>query len=140
MSSVHSGIVYFFFYKLTFFKFHVRYQMVAVAFAPSLMKQRKQHASNYLPNNGLSEVTGIVADTMFKNTVRLRRIVTPGMKLKFLLHLDLFVYYLVNPVTQTFQLKPCKIQKCYFCPSDTYQICLKFAIYLILMDYFYFRY
>ena len=55
-------------------------------------------ACNYLPNNGLSEVTGIVADTMFKNTVRLRRIVTPGMKLKFLLHLDLCVYY---PVTQT---------------------------------------
>jgi hypothetical protein len=63
--------------------------MVAVAFAPSLILQRKQHAM-YLPNNGLSEVTGIVADTMFKNTVRLRRIVTPGMKLEFLLHLNFF--------------------------------------------------
>jgi hypothetical protein len=37
----------------------------------------------YLPNNGLSEVTGIVADAMFKNMVILRRIVTPGMKLEF---------------------------------------------------------
>lgn len=31
-----------------------------------------------LPRSGLSEVTGIVADTIFKKTVRLRRIVTPG--------------------------------------------------------------
>jgi hypothetical protein len=44
--------------------------MVAVA---SLT--RKQLA---LPRSGLSEVTGIVADTIFKKTVRLRRIVTPG--------------------------------------------------------------
>ena len=53
--------------------------------------KRKQNASIiHLPNNGLSEVTGIVADTMFKNTVRLRRIVTPGMKSNsFLLHLVL---------------------------------------------------
>ena len=53
--------------------------------------KRKQNASIiHLPNNGLSEVTGIVADTMFKNTVRLRRIVTPGMKSNsFLLHLGL---------------------------------------------------
>ena len=33
---------------------------------------------NILPNNGLSEVTGIVVDTMFRNTVKLRRIVTPA--------------------------------------------------------------
>jgi len=31
-----------------------------------------------LPRSGLSEVTGIVADTIFKKTVRLRRMVTPG--------------------------------------------------------------
>ncbi len=30
-----------------------------------------------LPNNGLSEVTGIVSDTVFKNTVSDRRMVTP---------------------------------------------------------------
>ena len=36
-----------------------------------------------LPRSGLSDVTGIVADTIFKKTVRLRRIVTPGRKLKF---------------------------------------------------------
>ena len=46
-----------------------------------------------LPNKGLSEVTGIVADTMFKNTVRLRRIVTPGMKLEFLLHLNFLRFW-----------------------------------------------
>ena len=30
-----------------------------------------------LPSSGLSEVTGIVSDTVFKNTVKERRIVTP---------------------------------------------------------------
>ena len=30
-----------------------------------------------LPNNGLSEVTGIVSDTVFKNTVSESRMVTP---------------------------------------------------------------
>ena len=55
--------------------------MVAVAFSPSLyFLAEVKCIYNCLPNNGLSEVTGIVADTMFKNTVRLRRIVTPGMK------------------------------------------------------------
>ena len=31
-----------------------------------------------LPSNGLSDVTGIMVETMFKNIVKLRRIVTPG--------------------------------------------------------------
>ena len=30
-----------------------------------------------VPSKGLSEVTGIVVETMLRNTVRLRRIVTP---------------------------------------------------------------
>ena len=65
--------------------------MVAVAFSPSLyFLAEVECIYKCLPNNGLSEVTGIVADTMFKNTVRLRRIVTPGMKSNsFLLHLVL---------------------------------------------------
>ena len=33
----------------------------------------------FLPKRGLSEVTGIVAETMFKKTVRLRSMVTPGI-------------------------------------------------------------
>ena len=62
--------------------FGIYYQMVAVACSPSLyfLKAEAECINIHLPNNGLSEVTGIVADTMFKNTVRLRRIVTPGMK------------------------------------------------------------
>ena len=64
-----------------------------VAVAPFIISfvEATHTSEKYLPNNGLSEVTGIVADTMFKNTVRLRRIVTPGMKLEFLLHLN-FTY------------------------------------------------
>ena len=56
--------------------------MVAVATANRLFP----HCSHslQLPNSGLSEVTGIVADTMFKNTVRLRRIVTPVNRKHFL--------------------------------------------------------
>lgn len=33
-----------------------------------------------LPNSGLSEVTGIVSDTVFRNTVSESRIVTPVME------------------------------------------------------------
>ena len=32
---------------------------------------------SFLPNKGLSEVTGIVADTVFRNTVKESRTVTP---------------------------------------------------------------
>ena len=46
--------------------------MVAVASLSRILKQLT------LPRSGLSDVTGIVADTIFKNTVRLRRMVTPG--------------------------------------------------------------
>ena len=35
-----------------------------------------------LPNNGLSEVTGIVSDTVFRNTVNDRRMVTPAKEKK----------------------------------------------------------
>ena len=51
--------------------------MVAVASLSRILKQLT------LPRSGLSDVTGIVADTIFKKTVRLRRIVTPVRKLKF---------------------------------------------------------
>ena len=37
-----------------------------------------------LPRRGLSEVTGIVVVTMFKNIVKLRSIVTPGKACGFL--------------------------------------------------------
>ena len=49
-----------------------------------------------LPRSGLSEVTGIVADTIFKKTVRLRRIVTPGRKglvFEIILAFDCFVRF-----------------------------------------------
>ena len=36
-----------------------------------------QYQAKCLPSKGLSEVTGIVELTMFKNTVKLKRIVTP---------------------------------------------------------------
>jgi hypothetical protein len=52
--------------------------LLPINYSRSIMQARC-----YLPNNGLSEVTGIVADAMFKNMVILRRIVTPGMKLEF---------------------------------------------------------
>ena len=49
--------------------------MVAVASLSRILKQLT------LPRSGLSDVTGIVADTIFKKTVRLRRIVTPVREL-----------------------------------------------------------
>ena len=37
------------------------------------------HIGFVLPNNGLSDVTGIATDSSCENTVKLKRMVTPGI-------------------------------------------------------------
>lgn len=54
--------------------------MVVVATIFSQMKTFGENIGS-LPSNGLSEVTGIVSDTVFRNTVSERRIVTPDQSI-----------------------------------------------------------
>ena len=83
--------------------------MVAVAVSQNC-NPLCQYQTIGLPKSGLSDVTGIVFDTNCKNTVKLRRIVTPEKKVSFQPSKNMRLFFLINcdpcrPKSATFVCK-----------------------------------